>query len=327
MPSEAWFVTINDFDSSARELCNRYEIRAVNGYMLEEFEDSAIKKIGDVEFGDIPREDRILRRLKQRMSELSKEKRRSGEIRKVIDQISELRVQHIELAPYFMPASESDLEEKYILLSEIHDLPKITEEGSVENIIVNVVGTPLVRGFRIVKSIETKLYLPALVVMWLLAIAAIYYRVEIFYLAIPVVLTGVFYYYRERMVYMTEQVINRKMSDAVFESDRILLQVAPEQFVDDLGDHPYPDLVDLDMCLVDDTHAGFSHDFIVEKESWIIRGIQLQLKQDYVSEIGDSKTIIPTQYTEFSFTPEKNEIRINALYVLDDNFLMVKKQV
>ena len=64
MPSESWFVTINDFDSSARELCNRYGIRAVNGYLLEEFEDSAIKKIGDVDFGDIPREDRLLRRLR-----------------------------------------------------------------------------------------------------------------------------------------------------------------------------------------------------------------------------------------------------------------------
>ena len=81
------------------------------------------------------------------------------------------------------------------------------------------------------------------------------------------------------------------------------------------------------MCLVDDTHVGVSCDFVVEKRSWIIRGIQLQLNQEYVSETGDSKTIIPTQFTEFSLTPEKKEIRIKALYVLDDNFLMGKKQV
>jgi len=326
-PSEAWFVTINDFDSSARELCNRYGIRAVNGYLLEEFEDSAIKKIGDVEFGDIPREDRLLRRLRQRMSELSKEKRRIGEIRRVIDQISELRVQHIELAPYFMPASESDLEEKHVWLSDIEDLPKITEEGSVQNIIVNVVGMPRVKGFKIVKKIETKLYLPALIVMWIMSIAAIYNQVEIYYLAIPLVLTGVFYYYREKMVYKTERIINRKTSDSIFEPDRILLQVASEPFVEELGDHPYPDLVGLDMSLIDDTLVGVSNDFIVEKQSWIIRGIQLLLNQEYVSEIGDSKTIIPVRNAEFSFTPEKKEIKIKALYVLDDNFLMGKKQL
>lgn len=327
MPSESWFVTINDFDSSARELCNRYGIRAVNGYLLEEFEDSAIKKIGDVDFGDIPREDRLLRRLRQRMSELSKEKRRIGEIRRVTDQINELRVQHIELAPYFMPASESDLEEKYLWLSEIENMPKITEEGSVQNIIVNVVGTPLVKGFKIVKNIETNLYLPALFVMWIISIAAIYNRVEIFYLAIPLVLSGVFYYYREKMVYKTERIINRKTSDTIFESDRILLQVAPEQFVEELGGHPFPDLVGLDMCLIDDTLVGVSNDFIVEKQSWIIRGIQLQLNQEFVSEIGDSKTIVPIRNAEFSFSPEKKEIKIKALYVLDDNFLMGKKQL
>jgi hypothetical protein len=326
-PSEAWFVTINDFDSSSRELCNRYGIRAVNGFLLEEFEDSAIKKIGEVEFGDIPREDRILRRLRQRMSELSKEKRRTGEIRRVIDQISELRVQHIELAPYFMPASESDLEEKYIWLSEMHGLPKITEEGFVQNIIVNVLGAPLVRGFRIVNKMETSLYLPSLVIMWIVSIAAIYNQLELYYLVIPLALSGVFYYYREEMVYKTERIINRKTSDAIFESDRIVLQVAPEQFVDDMADYAYPDLVGLDMHLIDDTFVGVSNDFIVEKKSWLIRGIQVQLNQEYTSEIGDSMTVIPVRNAEFSFTHGKKEIKIKALYVLDDSFLMGKKQL
>lgn len=327
MPSEAWFVTINDFDSSARELCNRYGIRAVNGYLFEEFEDLAIKKIGEVEFGDIPREDRLLRRLRQRRSELSKENRRIGEIRKVIDQISELRVQQIKLAPYFMPASESDLEEKYVWLSTIHALPKITEEGSVENIIVNVEGSPLVRGFKIIKESETKLYLPVLIFMWLLSIVAIYGGLEFSYISIPLVLTAVLYYYREKMVYKTEKIINRKISDSILESDKILLQGESEQFADDFGDYPFPDLLNLDMCLIDESHVGFSIDFIVEKQSWLIRGILLQLNQKYVSEIGDSKTIIPVQNAKFSFTQVKKEIKINALYVLDDNFLMGKKQV
>lgn len=325
-PSEAWFVTINDFDSSARELCNRYGIRAVNGYSLEEFEDLAIKKIGEVEFGDIPREDRLLRRLRQRRSELSKENRRIGEIRKVINQICELRVQKIELAPYFMPASESDLEEKYVWLSTIDALPKIAEEGTVENIIVNVEGSPLVRGFKIIKESETKLYLPVLIFMWLLSIVAIIGGLEFSYISIPLVLTAVLYYYRENMVYKTEKIINHKMSDSILESDKIILLSGSEEFVDDFGDYPFSHLLNLDMCLIDESHVGFSKDFIVEKQSWLIRGILLELNQRYVSEIGESKTIIPVQNAKFSLTQGKKEIKVNALYVLDDNFLMRKKQ-
>lgn len=326
-PSEAWFVTIFDFEPSAIELCNRYGIRAVNGYSLEEYEDEAIKNIGSVEYGDIPREDRILRRLKQRRAELSKENRRQVDIRRVVKQINGLRIQKIELPSYLMPASEQDLEEKYIWLSGIDKMPKISEEGTVQNIIVHIGNIPHVKGFKISKELKTELWIAAVLLTWAVSIAAIWQRFEVYYLIIPLAITGVIYYYREKVVYKTTRTVYRKTADSIIGSEAIVIPVSQEEFTETLGDYPFPDLIGLDSLLVDQSKVGVSSDFIVEKGSWVIKGLQIVLNQEIMSEVGNSTAIIPMQNAEFSILAKKREIKIKALYVLDDYFLKERKRI
>lgn len=325
MPNEAWFVTINDFEPSALNLCNRYGIRAVNGFLLEEYEDTAIKNLGSVKYGEIPREDRLLRTLKKRRSVLSKEKRRITEIRKVVGKINDLRIQRIELPSYLMPSIEQDLEEKYVWLSELDRMPKITEEGIVEDIIVNVGISPFVKGFRIIKEIKTELFWATLIVMWLVYGWASLQKLEASTLVIPVILSGLIYYYREKLVYKTTKIVNRKTLDSSIVSGLIIISETSEEFEDSFGDHKFPYLIGINSVLVDKNVIGVSTDFIVERNTWKIKGLQVKLKPDFVSEIGESKAIIPIHMVEFN--PELKEIKIKALYVLGEYFLTERKRV
>lgn len=326
MPNEAWFVTIYDFEPSAFNLCNRYGIRAVNGYLLEEYEDEAIKNLGSVKYGEIPREDRLLRTVKKRRAVLSKENRRIAEIRKVVGQINDLRVQRIELPSYLMPSSEQDLEEKYVWLSELNRMPKITGEGIVQNIIVNVGAAPFVKGFRIIKEIKTEYFWLAIIGMWL-AYGASFQYLEAYHILIPVILSGLIFNYRDRLVHKTSRIINRKTSDSSIGSEVIVIPDTSEQFEDSFGDYAFPDLMGLNSVLVDKKDIGVSTDFIVERYTWKIKGLQVTLNEDLVSEIGDSKAIIPIHMAEFNLIHERKEVKIKALYVLGEYFLTEKKRI
>jgi len=327
MPNEAWFVTIRDFEPSAFNLCNRYGIRAVNGFLLEEYEDEAIKNLGSVKFGKIPREDRLLRTVKKRRAVLSKEKRRIAEIRKVVGQINDLRIQRIELPSYLLPFSEQDLEEKYVWLSELNRMPKITGEGIVQNIIVNVGTAPFVKGFRIIKEIKTDLSWIAIISIWIVSIWAILPSMELYALVFPVIASGLIYLYREKLVHKTSRIVNRKTSESSIGSEVIVIPDTSEQFEDSFGDYAFSDLIGLNSVLVDKNVIGVSTDFIVERYTWKIKGLQVTLKEELVSEIGDSKAIIPIHMAEFNLIHERKEIKIKALYVLGEYFLTERKRI
>ena len=328
-PDEAWFVTINDFEPSALELCRRYDIRSVNGYDLEEFEDEAIKQKGDVNLGNIPPEDRYLRRLNRRRTELSREKRRSGEIRRVIDQINSLRIQRIDLPPYLFPATERDLEEKYIWLSDLEKMPKRVEDGSISDIIVNLGGQPQVRGFKITKEKEYPLALPLILGILGLSFLLIFLQgpLNLQYYLIPIILSIVVYYFRDKITHNTTQIMNRRCSDAEVGRTSIFFPRSSEPFVDDPGDISSQDLFDLDMQLVDKTNLGESIDLVVEKGTWMIRGVQVQVNQEIAQETGVEKSIIPIKNLEFLTEEGQHKIKVNALYVLGDTFFTERKQV
>jgi len=327
MPDEAWFVTINDFESSALDLCGRYGIRAVTGYTLEEFEDQAIKNRDAVVIGEIPREDMILRRLQGHRAELSREKRRVNDIRKVVGQIDDLRVQHIELPPYLFPTKEGDLEKRYVWLSDVEKMPKIVDEGSITDIVVNIGGRPLVRGFK--NLIEEENDITIYVILFLLmGIIGTYYLWYIYSILFIIISGTIVYLYREKLVTTSSKTINIPAADARLVSDLgLLFQTTTQPFEDGLMDYSFSDLMNLDMMLVDNTPVGWSKDFVVDKESWRIHGIQLKLSENISSDIGETEVIVPTEHIEFLHQIGKSEIRINALYVLSDGFLTERKQI
>jgi hypothetical protein len=107
-PDEAWFVTIYDFEPSARELCKRYGIIAVNGYELEELEEKVAK--GPIEMGPVPSENRLLRVLNRQRLDLKRKRQNIDELRKVAGEINELRKNPLMLPPFLFPMYPSDLE-------------------------------------------------------------------------------------------------------------------------------------------------------------------------------------------------------------------------
>lgn len=326
MPDEAWFVTINDFESSALDLCGRYGIRAVTGYTLEEFEDQAIKNRDAVVIGEIPREDMILRRLRRRRAELSHEKRRVKELRHVVGQIDDLRVQRIELPPYLFPTKEGDLEKKYIWLSDVEKMPKIVDDGSITDIVVNIGGRPLVRGFK--NFIEEEHNFTFWVLIFLIIVGIGAYYLGYIYLILFIIISGTVYLYREKLVTTSSKIINIPAADARLVSGLgLLFQTTTQPFEDDLMDYSFSDLMNLDMMLVDNTPIGWSKDFVVDKESWMIHGIQIKLSENISSDIGETEVIIPAEHIEFLHQIGKSEIKINALYVLSEDFLTEKKQI
>jgi hypothetical protein len=98
-------------------------------------------------------------------------------------------------------------------------------------------------------------------------------------------------------------------------------------FNDESGDHPSKKLYDLNVFLVDKRYLGKSNDYIIEKGSWLIRGLQVQLAPDISKETNVDQTIIPTKDLELSIIGPQPEIKVNALYVLGDLFFKERKMV
>jgi hypothetical protein len=340
-PDESWFVTIYDFESPALELCKRYGIRAVNGYDLEELEDRAINNKGNVELGRIPEEDRYLRLLNRRHTELSREKRRYEDIRRVTEHINSLRIKQIELPPFLFPTM--DIEEKYLWLKDLEKMPKITQEGSVDDIIINIGGPPQVRGFKISKENKLQLAPIILIILWVINVLLFYsqhpwisslwanydmfYVVLFFqYIIIPLILSLIIIFYRNRLVLKSIQIINRSILDIEIR-DNVMHFIRASTFNDESGDHPSKKLYDLNVFLVDKRYLGKSNDYIIEKGSWLIRGLQVQLAPDISKETNVDQTIIPTKDLELSIIGPQPEIKVNALYVLGDLFFKERKMV
>lgn len=339
-PDEAWFVTIYDFEPSALELCKRYGIRAINGYDLEELEDQAIIHKGEVELGSIPAEDRYLRLLKRRRTILSREKRRYEEIKKIVEQINSLRIHKIELPPFLFPTTERDLEEKYIWLKDLESMPKISDEGSISETIVNLGGQPSVRGFKISSERKFPIAPFIAIISLILSYVLLYYREpwvfspaqNIWYIITPLeyflpslILSIIVIYFRKRLVYTHIKIINRIFFDAEIGENVLYFPRVSKPFVDAHWDLPSQKMYELDVILVDKTHLGKSNNYIVEKGSGLIRALQIRLDTEISEETGFAKTIIPTQNIDFSITYGRPEIKINALYVLSEKFFQEKK--
>lgn len=335
MPDEAWFVTINDFESSALELCRRYGIRSINGYDLEQLEDEAIKLMESVEFGRIPPEDRLLRLLKRRRTELSREKRRINEIQKTMNQIASLRIQRIELPPYLYPTTESDLEEKYIWLSDIEKMPKELEEGHLYNIdvIVNVSEQLFIKGFKMTRGVQRQLAFILIAFIWIISISVMYQQgllyeyAGLIYLIIPIILSIIVFYFKEHIVQQVTQTINRPIIDAEIGKTSITFPRSSKPFTDAPGDLLSQNLYNLDLNLIDETHLGKSDNFVVEKETWTIKGVLVHLPKEISEEVGIDRSIIPTQDISFVYQNGQLKMIVNAIYVLGEIFLKERKRV
>ena len=95
--------------------------------------------------------------------------RRYEDIRRVVGQIDSLRMQQIELPPFLFPTE--DLEGKYIWLKDLEKMPKISKEGTVDDIIVNMGGQPQLLGFKISKQNTFPLTPFIILILWIMYIS------------------------------------------------------------------------------------------------------------------------------------------------------------
>jgi hypothetical protein len=336
-PDESWFVTISDFDQSALELCKRYGIRPVNGYDLEELEDEAIVKKGDVAPGTIPAEDRYLRLLERRRTELSREKRRYEEISRVAEQVNSLRKQQIALPPFLFPTTERDLEERYISLRELEEMPKTCQDGTIQGIVVNLGLQPRVKGFDVTRV--KKYSLAAVVALAVLGInlLAMYYFEPRFFdprrmmdtwnLLVISRLAPTLFAIVFAVVLRRSLIIRRTyrsvipVSDSQFLNNVLCLPGVSHSLVDDPFDMLSQRLYNLRMSLVDGAEIGYPVNYVVERSTWLIQGIHVRLSPEHSKDTGLEEITIPVANAQFELSEKLSRIKVNAVYVLGDTFL------
>jgi hypothetical protein len=340
-PEEAWFVTISDFDQSSFELCKRYGIRAINGYDLEELEDEAIAKKGQVAPGQLPPEDRYLRLLERRRTELSREKRRFEEIGRVAEQVNSLRRQQIALPPFLFPTTARDLEERYIWLHELEEMPKTCEDGTVKDIVVNLGSQPRIKGFEVTKV--SKYSLAAVIALAVLGInlLAMYYfepwlfdprrRIDNLSLLIiprlsPTIIVAIAtVVLRRSLVYRRTSRSVRSAFETQFVNNMLYLPSGSRSLVDDPFDMSSQRLHYFGMNLVDGADIGHPINYVIERSTWLIQGIQVRLSPEISKDTGHEEIIIPVTNAEFDVSEKLSRIKVNAVYVLGDTFLKEKK--
>ena len=290
-PDESWFVTISDFDASALELCKRYGIRAVNGYDLEELEDEAIVKKGSAVPGEIPAEDRYLRLLERRRTELSREKSRYEGIGRVAGQINSLRQQRIELPAFLFPTTMSDLEEKYIWLNDLENMQKMCPNATVERIIASLGAPPRIKGFEVMKKNEYHLAVVLALMALFVNIVFAYYSIPWFfnlrrtpdvwtlvglaYFLPSILATILAWYFRRKLVYTRIRRSVTPATDSQLMNNVLYLPEATRSENIDSLDVSSHKLYDLRISLVDGDELGYPNNFIIEKGSWLIQGIQV----------------------------------------------------
>jgi Holliday junction resolvase-like predicted endonuclease len=340
-PDESWFVTIYDFDQSALELCKRYGIRAINGYDLEELEDEAIVKKGSIAPGAIPAEDRYLRLLERRRTELSREKRRYEEISRVAGQVNSLRQQRIELPAFLFPKTQSDLEEKYLWLNDLEEMPKMCQDATIERMIVNLGPQPRVKGFEVVK--KSKYSLAAMIALMVLAaniLVAYYFEPWFFDLRrrpdswnlmvlpyfLPTIIIAISaVIFRKSLVYRRTTRSVRPATDSQLVNNVLYLAEAAHSIIADPFDVSSQRLYDLRLNLANGDELGVPINYVVEKGTWLIRGIQVRLVHEISKDTGAEDIIVPLANAEFQLSDIASRIQVNALYVLSDSFLKEKK--
>jgi Holliday junction resolvase-like predicted endonuclease len=344
-PDDAWFVTINDFEMSALELCKRYGIRAINGYYLEELEDKAITEKDRVELGAIPAEKKYLRRLHRRRTELSRENRRESEIRGVVDEINTLRKKSLVLPSFLFPTSERELEEQYVWLNEVEQMPKIIEGGEIGTTIVNLSGQPTVKGFRlsIVKIRKLTAYIIALIwvlmgiafygreteffdALWMGDVEMIYARVltPVLYGVVALIFSIIPFILKDRLVIRSLKVTTMPSHNAVFVGRTLSFPTISEELPLNPLDVQSQQMYNRNVYLIDQQYLGLAKDYVVEKASWGIRAIRVDLDKRYSDETGEDTILVPTENASLVLDGGQIKITVNAIYILGDSFSQEK---
>ena len=114
-------------------------------------------------------------------------------------------------------------------------MPKIVDEGSITDIVVNIGGRPLVRGFK--NLIEEENDITIYVILFLLiGIIGTYYLWYIYSILFIIISGTIVYLYREKLVTTSSKTINIPAADARLVSDLgLLFQTTTHEFRYDVG--------------------------------------------------------------------------------------------
>jgi len=177
--------------------------------------------------------------------ELSREKRRESEIRRVVEQINSIRKKPLDLPAFLFPTSGSDLEEKYVWLNDLEKMPKITEVGEIGTTIINISSQPKVKGFMLSITQRRNLTTYFIALVWVLTGIAFYVRepwwfdvlrsgeIEIIapitYIAIAFILSIIIFLLKGILVIQSLKITTIPSHNAVFFGRTLLFQTMSEE--------------------------------------------------------------------------------------------------
>jgi hypothetical protein len=84
-------------------------------------------------------------------------------------------------------------------------------------------------------------------------------------------------------------------------------------------------LHNLTMNLVDGADIGYPVNYVVERSTWLVQGIQVRLASEISKDTGHKEIIIPVANAQFEVSEKLSRIKVNAVYVLGDTFLKERK--
>jgi hypothetical protein len=80
----------------------------------------------------------------------------------------------------------------------------------------------------------------------------------------------------------------------------------------------------LNVYLIDQQYLGVVKDYVVEKASWVIRAIRVDLDKRYSDETGEDTILVPTENARLLLDGGQLRIAVNAIYILGDSFSQEK---
>jgi len=234
-----------------------------------------------------------------------------------------------------------DLEERYIWLRELEEVPKTCQDGTVKGIVVNLGSQPRIKGFEVTKvSKYSFAAVIALAVLGINLLAMYYFEPWLFdpkrmmdtwnLLMIPrlspTIIAVVFAVALRRwLIYRRTSRSVRPAGDFQFVNNVIYIPDDSRSLASDPFDVLSQRLYNLRMNLVDGADIGYPVNYVVERSTWLIQGIQVRLASEISKDTGHEEIIIPVTNAEFEMSEKLSTIKVNAVYVLGDTFLKERK--
>jgi sporulation protein YlmC with PRC-barrel domain len=144
-----------------------------------------------------------------------------------------------------------------------------------------------------------------------------------YYLPALILSMGIFFF-KGILVIKSSRITTLLSLNAVFLRRSLFFQTMSEESSLKPLDILFQRMYGLDVYLIDSQYLGRVTDYVVEKESWDIRAIRVDLDKKYSEETGENTILVPTENANIYLDEGQLRITVNAIYILGDSFSQEK---